>query len=214
MRPRPRCAGAPRAPPRAAPSSSTGTGPRPSWGRGRGRSARPASRSARDAAITWWPPLVRLAVGRRRDAPPDQAGQHDDRDEVRQRSKNWPGSGAEDVTELARRAGRTLIDCPSALRRGEQQRRAERAERRPAPEDHRRQGDEPAAGGHPCLERVRALQREVRPAEPGEDAADDDVPVAQPDDVDADRLGRLADARRRRASAGPSGTGRAGPGGR
>ena len=35
------------------------------------------------------------------------------------------------------------------------------------------------------------LQRQVGAAEPGEDAAEDDVPVAQPDDVDADRLGRL-----------------------
>ena len=34
------------------------------------------------------------------------------------------------------------------------------------------------------------LHAQERAAEPGQDAAEQDVPVAQPDDVDADRLGR------------------------
>ena len=60
----------------------------------------------------------------------------------------------------------------------------------------------------PLCSRVR-----YAPASPAKIAAQDDVPVAQLDDVDADRLGRLRDARRRPASAGPSATGRARPGG-
>ena len=35
------------------------------------------------------------------------------------------------------------------------------------------------------------LEGQVGAGQPGEDAAEDDVPVAQPDDVDADRLGGL-----------------------
>ena len=70
----------------------------------------------------------------------------------------------------------------------EEERSAERADRRPATEDDRGQRDEASAGGHVVLERPRALEGQVGAGQPGEDAADDDVPIPQPDDVDADRV--------------------------
>ena len=70
-------------------------------------------------------------------------------------------------------------------------RSSERAERRPPPENHRRQGDEPSPSGHAVLEGPALLERQVRPGQSGEDPAQDDVPVAQLDDIDPDRLGGL-----------------------
>ena len=99
---------------------------------------------------------------------------------------------------------RDLDRLAEALGRGEQQRRPERAERGPAPDDHRGEADEPAAGRHALLERRGRLHAQERAAQRGQDARRDDVPVAQPDDVDADRLGGarvLADGARAQAPA-------------
>ena len=49
----------------------------------------------------------------------------------------------------------------------------------------------PASAGHPVLERPALLEGQVRTRQSGEDATEDDVPVAELDHVDADRLGRL-----------------------
>ena len=94
--------------------------------------------------------------------------------------------------------------CPKAPGVREQQRAGQGADRRPSAEDDRRQRDEAAAGGHVVLERAGSLEGEVRAGEPGEDAGDDDVPIAQPDDVDADRVRgarMLADGTRPQAPA-------------
>ena len=88
------------------------------------------------------------------------------------------GPGRPDADRLAEGAGV-----------GEQQRAGQRADGRPAAEDDRRQRDEAAAGGHAVLERAGPLEGEVCARQPGEDAGEDDVAVAQPDDVDADRVG-------------------------
>ena len=112
----------------------------------------------------------------------------DDRDEVRQGVEELAGQRAQDVAQLARRRS-DLDRLADPDRRREEQRRAERAERCPAPDDHRGQPDEPAPGGHPLLEGRGRLHAQERAAKAGQDAAREDVPVAQPDDVDADRLG-------------------------
>ena len=53
------------------------------------------------------------------------------------------------------------------------------------------------------------LHAQERAAEAGQDAAEHDVPIAQPDDVDADRLGRSRMLADRLGCAGPSGSGTA-----
>ena len=92
-------------------------------------------------------------------------------------------------------------------REREQERAAPNAPmRRPSAEDDRRQRDEAATGGHAVLERPGLLEGEVGAGQPGEDAAEDDVAVAQRDDVDPDRLGGLrvlADGARPQAPARP-----------
>ena len=80
------------------------------------------------------------------------------------------------------------------------------AERRPAAEDERRERDEAAAVGHARLEAVAELEREPGAREAREQAAQDDVPVAHPDDVDAHGLrglGVLAHGPRAQAPARP-----------
>ena len=53
------------------------------------------------------------------------------------------------------------------------------------------------------------LDAQERAGQAGEQAAQDHVPVAHPDDVDADRLGRPGMLARRPACGGPSATGTA-----
>ena len=87
---------------------------------------------------------------------PDDPGQDDDRDEIRAarcRTASESRSGHRRGRPPADRTDRAL----DALRGGEQERRAEGAERCPAAEDERRQGDEPAPVRHLALERVAEL---------------------------------------------------------
>ena len=71
-------------------------------------------------------------------------------------------------TQLARAAARSGSRAPSEPTR-EQERRPECAERRPTPEDQRRQRDEPRPIGHARLERAAELERQLGAGQPGEE---------------------------------------------
>src|SRR5450756_81873 len=187
-------------------SPRSDTRPRPSW------RSRIAARRVRSSAVTRAltgrprariaaPPrlspgsrrrfaLVRLAVGRRGDAPPDDAGQDDDRHDVGQGSKDLLGDRGQDPAQLARRRSRPDGDPERAGCR-EQERRQERPDGAPATEDERRGGDEPAPTGHASLEGIAEVEREPCAGQAREHPAEDDVAIAQPDHVDAHSLGGL-----------------------
>ena len=94
-------------------------------------------------------------------------------------AQNWFGQLAS-RSPSSPAGGRMLDRDAETLGAGEQQRREERADRRPAAEDDRREGDEAAPGGHAVLEGARRLEREVGARQAGQCAAEDDVPIAQP----------------------------------
>src|SRR5918911_669022 len=124
--------------------------------------------------------LVGTANGGRRDRAADDAGDGDQREHVRER-----------VEERA-------VDVPVVLaealrerrREPEQKGGPEGAERPPLAEDERGERDEAPAGGHVLVEGVHEPDRQVRPAERGEDAGEGDGGVACGVDRDPDRVGR------------------------
>ena len=110
-----------------------------------------------------------LPDGGRGDAPSDDAGQDDDREEVRQGAEELAAGMAPDATvaQVARSAGWIRMAMPRASREHEQQRapNAPIGVQRPKMTAARR--DEPAAGRHPVLERPvdsRVSQAPARPA--------------------------------------------------
>ena len=187
-------------------SSRTGTGPRPS-SRSRKAAARSRSslvirpRSQVRASRTYGLPSA--AGG---DAPAGRGDQDDEGDDVGQRIRRTRAGWRDDVAEIAgrwaqrdrdserfrrRRTGSAAPNAPSGVQR---------------PKMTAAERDEAAPGGHPVLERPALLEGQVRPRQSGEDPAQDDVPVAQLDDVDPDRLGGLrvlADGPRPQAPARP-----------
>src|SRR6266511_4150011 len=142
--------------------------------------------------------LVRDPVRRGRDRPADHAGEDHDGHQVRQRGIPEGRDRSQEVPELAAR-GAHPDDDTERRERAEEERAAECADRRPAAEDHRGEGDEPAPARHAVLERAGRLEGEIRAGEPRERASRDHVLVSLAEDVDADgirRLGVLADGAR------------------
>src|SRR5437588_6348603 len=123
--------------------------------------------------------LVWLAVRGRCDSSADRTRDHDDRQHVRKHAEDLVGEVHT----------RDLQAAAESVGAGEQERSAEGADRGPPAEDHRGEGDETAAAGHVREEVADLLEREVRAAEAGERAAEDDIGVAHEVDVDAGRLG-------------------------
>ncbi len=124
------------------------------------------------------------------------------REAIRRTREGWLGRRCRD----RRSVGSGEIATRSASDASKSSAAPKAPSRRPAPEDHCGESDEAAPGGHVVLERPALLQGQVRPRQSGEDPTQDDVPVAQLDDVDPDRLGGLrvlADGPRPQAPARP-----------
>ena len=85
----------------------------------------------------------------------------------------------------------------------------ERPDGVPASEDEGGEGDEAPAGGHVLLEAAGGVEAEERAAEAGDGAAEHDGHVAEPEHVDADRVGRRRVLARPPAPGAPTGSGRA-----
>ena len=75
-------------------------------------------------------------------------------------------------------------------RAAEEECRRECAERTPVAEDHGRERDEPAPGGHVLAERAEVADRQIRAAEGREDAGQNHRRVARGVYRDADRVCR------------------------
>ena len=135
--------------------------------------------------------LVGPAVGGGRDAPADQPGQDDDRRDVGQRAEQ-PGTAGPSRSRRGRRsAGRTSIVWPR-VRKSEKNSAAPNAPsgvQRPTISAARAMNPRPATPSA-WNEFDSSIERNAPPS-PAKTPADQDVPVAQPDDVDPDRLGRL-----------------------
>lgn len=79
----------------------------------------------------------------------------------------------------------------SASAEAEEQAGKQNPTRAPPAEDDSRQRDEAAARDNAVGVGARVTGRQIRAADPGQSAADDAREVLDPDDVDAERRGRL-----------------------
>src|ERR687887_1065558 len=123
--------------------------------------------------------LVGTANGGGRDRAADDAGDGDQRHDVRK-----------GVEERAVDVAVVLAEALGERRReAEEERGAEGAEGAPLAEDERGEGDVAAAGGHVLVEGVDEADREVGAAERGEHAGERHRGVARGVDRDPDRVG-------------------------
>src|SRR5215475_225092 len=144
---------------------------------------RSASLAALAAAASYGPGSdldIRLAVGRRRPDPAHQAGHGDDGGDVGGRQQDVGGNRDVDRGQRGlQRVGET-----------EQQSGCRRAQRGPAAEDHRGQGDVAKAGRHVLGEGAYRAEGQVGAADAGDQAAEYDVAVPGRPHADADGVGR------------------------
>src|SRR5258708_23900800 len=103
--------------------------------------------------------LVRLPVRGRWARAAHEAGDGEDREDV--------GERPEQLHRHPHVADRRALERGrERVAAGEDEPARERADRRPAPEDHRREADEATTAGHAVGEGVRDADRHVRPAQP------------------------------------------------
>src|SRR4051794_27922073 len=120
------------------------------------------------------------AGGRRADGAADDAGDRDQRQDVRQ--------GLEERPPLVAVRGREPVG--ERAREAEEERRHVRREWPPLAEDECSEADEPGAGRHVLVERVHEAEREVRAAHRRDRAGSDDRDVPDLEHGDADRVRR------------------------
>src|SRR5574341_1573902 len=133
--------------------------------------------------------LIWSAIRGGRNAPADESGLHDDRQQVRQPGEEvvvdaWKGvlDAGQKRTQVPRRWGEA-DRYTNRLGPHEEKRAAERAQRCPAPKDHRGQGNEPPAGGHVVLEGAGGLESKIGPGQACEYASHQNVKIAKSDHV-------------------------------
>ena len=130
-----------------------------------------------------------MPVGGRRDAPSDDAGQDTIVTRYGRASKNWPGSELR-MSPSWPGGGAILIDWPIPTddAKSSAAPNAPSGVQRPTIIAARPMNPRPAV--IPCWNDAVASMLRNAPPRPAKHAASEDVAVAQPDDVDADRLGR------------------------
>ncbi len=119
--------------------------------------------------------LVGDVLGRGRTYPAHEAGDREDRDQVRQHEQ--------ELGRHRRTDGGQQV--PEVLREAEEQGCSERTVRVPLAEDHRGQCDEALPGGHLLAERETGAHREGSTTESGDRASEDGVDDAGPVHLDA-----------------------------
>ena len=172
--------------------------------RAHGRSVRQAAQ--RQAALSFWYGLPTAAGGMLRPTTPARMTMVM---MYGRAAKNWFGTAGQELAQLAR--GRP--DADRRCRGAPRPRTAAPPTKAPTgvqrPKMTAASAMKPRPAVMPFWNVPVGLQRQVAAGQAGQRAAEDDVPVAQPDDVDADRVGRLGMLARRPACAGPSATGTA-----
>src|SRR5574341_1575147 len=141
--------------------------------------------------------LIWSAIRGGRNAPADESGLHDDRQQVRQPGEEvvvdaWKGvlDAGQKRTQVTRRRGEA-DRYTDRLGPHEEERAAERAQRCPAPKDHGGQGNEPPAGSHVVLEGASGLECKIGAGQAGKHTTQQNVTIAKPDYIDADGVRRL-----------------------
>ena len=139
------------------------------------RRARPSSDRERGAVVT-----ASRTGGQRRRA--GSSGRSRRRPRSASGRTAAPGRAPRPSRSTSRAGTTSAVDAPKSSAA------AKAPNGRQLPKITRRERDEAAAGGHVLVERADEADREVRAAERGEDARDDDRDVARLVDGDADRV--------------------------